>query len=99
MENHETINVEVAYATLKEQMIIPLKVPVVTKVVQAIIQSNILSVFAEIDLSQNKVGIFGKLTSLETPLREGDRVEIYRSLLADPKEIRRQRAMYRNSVK
>jgi len=92
MENPETINIEVAYATSHEQMLIPLKVPITATVVQAITQSNILSVFDEIDLDQNKVGIFSKVCSLDTHLREGDRVEIYRPLLVEPKEIRRQRA-------
>ncbi len=98
MENPKTMNVEVAYATPHEQMIIPLQVPIVTTVLQAITQSNILFIFDEIDLDQNKVGIFSKLCSLDTPLRDGDRVEIYRPLLADPKEIRRQRAALGTNV-
>jgi hypothetical protein len=54
--------------------------------------SGILKKFPEIDLAQNKLGIFGKLTKNDTVLRERDRVEIYRPLVADPKEVRRQRA-------
>jgi len=92
MENPETIHVEVAYATPKEQMIIPLEVPTTITVQQAIEKSKILLYFDEINLNQNKVGIFSKICSLDTPLREGDRVEIYRPLLADPKEVRRRRA-------
>ena len=48
--------------------------------------------FPQIDLNDNKVGVFGKLTKLDAELRSGDRVEIYRPLIADPKEVRRQRA-------
>ena len=48
--------------------------------------------FKEIDLSKNQLGIFGKITSLETKLKHKDRIEIYRPLIADPKEIRRKRA-------
>ena len=59
---------------------------------QAIRQSKIIEQFPEIDLAVNKVGVFGKLASLETALRHMDRVEIYRALIADPKEVRRQRA-------
>ena len=55
-------------------------------------KSKIIEQFPEIDLTVNKVGVFGKLASLETALRHMDRVEIYRALIADPKEVRRQRA-------
>ena len=48
--------------------------------------------YAEIDLKKNKVGVFGKLTKLDAPLRDRDRVEIYRPLIADPKEVRKKRA-------
>ncbi len=92
MENSDTIRVEVAYATPKEQVIIPLEVPVVTTAQQAIEESKIFKKFAEIDLNKNKVGIFSKPCALNQPLREGDRVEIYRPLIADPKQIRKQRA-------
>ena len=54
--------------------------------------SGILDEFPEIRLSENKVGIFGKLAKLSATLRDGDRIEIYRALIADPKEVRRQRA-------
>ena len=72
--------------------LIPLEVPQGTNVQQAIEKSNILRLFSEIDLTQNKVGIFSKICMLTTLLREGDRIEIYRSLIADPKKIRQQRA-------
>lgn len=86
------ITVEVAYALPHEQIIIPVNVAPETTAEAAIIASNIMAKFPEIDLTVNKIGIFGKLTKLDTPLRNLDRVEIYRPLIADPKEVRRQRA-------
>lgn len=84
--------VEVAYARPDQQLIIPVKLVEGMTAEMAIKQSGILEKFPEIDLSVNKIGLFGKLNSLETVLRHLDRVEIYRPLIADPKEIRRQRA-------
>lgn len=84
--------VEVAFATPQKQLI--LTVPFVEGLTaeQAIKQSGINDKFTEIDLSKNDVGIFSKPCKLDTALREGDRVEIYRALIADPKEVRRKRA-------
>ncbi len=92
MVNLSTIRVEVAYAKADEQMIIPLAVPQGTNIKQAIEISNILNLFPEIDLTQNKVGIFSRICTLNTLLREGDRIEIYRPLIADLQKIRQQRA-------
>ena len=64
-----------------------------TTAAQAITTSGVLLKFPEIDLAQSKLGIFGKLVKPDTVLREHDRVEIYRPLIADPKEVRRQRAL------
>lgn len=86
------ITVEVAYALPHEQIIIPVSVAPETTAEAAISASNIMAKFPEINLSINKIGLFGKLTKLDTPLRHLDRVEIYRPLIADPKEVRRQRA-------
>lgn len=86
------IHVEIAYALPDTQLILPLGVAPETTAEQAIIASGILQKFPDIDLSKNKIGIFGKLVKLDTVLREKDRVEIYRPLIADPKEVRRQRA-------
>lgn len=86
------ITVEVAYALSSEQLIIPIKVQDGTTAEEAIKASGIMVKFADIDLSINKIGIFGKLTKLDTKLRHLDRVEIYRPLIADPKEVRKQRA-------
>jgi len=84
--------VEVAYAELETQVIIPLTVDEGTTLEQAICQSGVLSTFSTIDLAVNKVGVFGKLGKLSQVLRERDRVEIYRKLIADPKAVRKQRA-------
>jgi putative ubiquitin-RnfH superfamily antitoxin RatB of RatAB toxin-antitoxin module len=88
----EYIEVEVAYARPDTQVIVPVKVEKGATLEDAIKLSGILHNFAEIDLAVNKVGVFGKLSKLTAPLRSGDRVEIYRALIADPKEVRRQRA-------
>jgi len=92
MANAELISVEVAYATPDEQLILKLDVPSGTTAQQAIEQSAILEHFPEIDLGSAKLGIFGKLKKPDQPLRAGDRVEIYRPLIADPKEVRKKRA-------
>ena len=87
-----TIRVEVAYATPAEQVILEVIEPPPLTVEAAIRHSGILEKFPEIDLGQNKFGIFGKAAKADALLREGDRVEIYRPLIADPKEARRKRA-------
>jgi putative ubiquitin-RnfH superfamily antitoxin RatB of RatAB toxin-antitoxin module len=86
------IRVEVAYARLHEQVLLELQVEAGSTAQQAIERSGILERFPEIDLKKNKIGIFGKAAPLTTPLQEGDRVEIYRPLIADPKEQRKRRA-------
>ncbi|MGB8339103.1 MAG: RnfH family protein [Burkholderiales bacterium] len=85
------INIEVCYALPEKQIIAHVQLRPGSAVAEAIIASKLLDEFPEIDLRKNRVGIFGKLTSLDTGLREGDRVEIYRALIADPKEARRTR--------
>lgn len=90
----ETINVEVAYATPQKQLILEVNVDAGTTVGGAIVQSGMLLEFPELEttLENSAVGIFGKLAKIETVLADGDRVEIYRPLIADPKEVRRKRA-------
>ena len=88
----EEIMVEVAYALPEEQVIISIKVPTKFNVKQAIERSGVQKKFPSIDLSKNKVGIFGKKTTLDHPLKDRDRIEIYRPLILDPKEMRRKRA-------
>ncbi len=90
--SHKNIMVEVAYALPKQQLIIPVNVADGTTAEAAVIASGIIEKFPEIDLATNKLGIFGKLIKSDTVLRHLDRVEIYRPLIADPKEVRRQRA-------
>ena len=87
------MQIEVAYALAKEQTLLSLTVSVGTTVEQAIRQSGILAKYPQINLTTDKVGIFGKMTQLETILRPQDRVEIYRPLIADAKEVRKQRAL------
>ena len=86
------IMVEVAYALPNQQLIIPVQMPPEANAEAAVRKSGVLLKFPEIDLNVNQIGIFGKLIRLDTPLRNLDRVEIYRPLIADPKEVRKQRA-------
>ena len=88
----DQIMVEVSYALPKEQIIISIKVPKNINVKQAIEKSGIQGKFPDIDLAINTVGIFGKQTTLNHSIKDRDRIEIYRPLIADPKEIRRKRA-------
>ena len=97
MSTHK-INVEVAYATAERQAIISLTVPPQTTAAAAISQSCIAVYFPEIDLAKNKIGIFGTRIGPDMVLRDRDRVEIYRSLIADPKDDRRKRAEVRNAL-
>jgi uncharacterized protein len=89
--SHE-IMVEIAYALPEQQVIIPIRMAEGTTAEEAIKASGIINKFPEIDLGVNKIGVFGKLSKLDAVLRNLDRVEIYRPLIADPKEVRRQRA-------
>lgn len=88
----EQMQVEVAYALPDRQAIVPLRVAAGTTAGQAIELSGILRLFPEIDLAVQKIGIFSKVCKDDQELREGDRVEIYRKLIADPKAVRKQRA-------
>ncbi len=90
--SNAVINIEVAYATPQSQMIVPIRVSATCTVEEAIKASAIMEEFPEIDLHENKVGIFAKLTRLDSTLQDKDRIEIYRKLIADPKAVRKQRA-------
>jgi putative ubiquitin-RnfH superfamily antitoxin RatB of RatAB toxin-antitoxin module len=92
MNAEEYFRVEVAYATRDAQAIIPVEVHIGTTAAEAVHQSGIESQFPEIDLEKNKLGIFGKRVKPQFVLHEGDRVEIYRPLTADPKVVRRELA-------
>lgn len=87
-----TINVEVIYALPEQQALLRVQLAEGATVEDAIRQSGVLEAFPDIDLAVNKVGIFSKLVKLNETVRDKDRVEIYRSLIADPKEVRRKRA-------
>lgn len=84
--------IEVAYALEDKQTLLNLEVGTDTTLKQAIELSGILELYPQINLLQDKTGIFGKIAKLDTILREKDRVEIYRPLIADPKEVRKERA-------
>ncbi len=86
------LKVEIIYALIKEQIILKLSVDNGSTIESAIKQSGILQKYPEIDLSMNQVGIFSQRKPLNHELVDGDRIEIYRELIADPKEVRRNRA-------
>lgn len=86
------IPVQVCYTLPDSSFLRSLKVPAGTTIGQAVAQSGLLQEIPGIDLAVNMVGIYGKRKSLDTVLREHDRVEVYRPLQADPKEARRRRA-------
>lgn len=88
----EQINVEVVYALPAKQEVLSVRLPQGATVRQAIEQSGILAKHPEIDLAKNKLGVFAKIAKPDALLRDRDRVEIYRPLIADPKEVRKQRA-------
>jgi putative ubiquitin-RnfH superfamily antitoxin RatB of RatAB toxin-antitoxin module len=88
----DMLNIEVVYAMPDVQMLLKRSVPAGTTVADAIRASGMLDKHPEIDLDRNKLGIFGKLTKPDALLRDKDRIEIYRPLIADPKEVRRKRA-------
>ena len=85
------INVGVAYADPDQQVWLHLKVPEGSTVYDAIPRSELLDRFPQIDLNIQKVGVFGRFVKLDTPLKEGDRVEIYCPIIADPKTVRRRK--------
>lgn len=87
-----TLQVEVVYALAERQVLLALQVAEGSTVEQVILQSQIVEQFPEIVLASAKVGVFGKLSKLSATVRNGDRIEIYRPLLADPKALRQQRA-------
>ncbi len=88
----EKIKVEVAYALPDKQSIVPLTVPEGTTALDAARQSGLTEQYEDLSLEGAKLGIFGKAVAPTQVLREGDRVEIYRPLIADPKEVRKARA-------
>ncbi|WP_117233605.1 RnfH family protein [Vibrio maerlii] len=88
----DMIHVEVVYALPHEQRVFTLVVNKNMTVEEIIQQSGVLSLYPDVDLKKNKVGVFSRNVKLDAMVRDKDRIEIYRPLLADPKEIRRKRA-------
>ena len=87
------IKIEVAYAkNAREQVIIPCEVPAFSNIAQCVRQSEILKKYSELSLETIQVGVFGVKKNLLDILQDGDRIEIYRPLMTDPKELRRLKA-------
>ena len=86
------MHIEVAYALENKQTLLNIEVDAGTTLKQAIEISGLLTLYPQINLMTDKTGIFGKIAKLDTVLREKDRVEIYRPLIADPKQVRKERA-------
>lgn len=91
----ERIDVEVIYATPSNQILVSLKLPPGSTIEQALEKSGVAFQFPEIKLVAGLFGIYGKLADLTTQLRSGDRVEIYRPLVANPRQMRKLRALSR----
>jgi putative ubiquitin-RnfH superfamily antitoxin RatB of RatAB toxin-antitoxin module len=89
---YSTISVEVVYGLPEKQALLKVEVPKGCTAGQAIERSGIREVFPDMEVNPDSIGVFGKKVPPEQPLLNGDRVEIYRPLIADPKESRRQRA-------
>ena len=88
----KSLRVEIAFATAEAQIVKELFVPDGATIAEVIEQSGLLQAFPQIDLASNPIGIYGTHASLEDRVHDGDRVEIYRPLIADPKKVRRERA-------
>jgi uncharacterized protein len=85
------MNVGVCYAEVDRQLWMRLEVPDDSTIEQAINLSGVLTLYPAINLSSQKVGIFGKISPLDATVKEGDRVEIYRQITADPQTVQRRR--------
>lgn len=90
--NQDKLTVEVAYATPERQKIIHCRVPPQTTLIEAVESSGLVALFPELDLTTVTFGIWGKVKPAKTLLEDGQRIEVYRPLIADPKESRRRRA-------
>ena len=85
------MNVGVCYAMADRQIWLKLEVPDESTIIDAINLSGLLTQYPEIDLENQKVGVFGKIAKLDTVLKEGDRVEVYRKITVDPAQVQRRR--------
>ncbi|MDR0576159.1 MAG: RnfH family protein [Candidatus Accumulibacter sp.] len=95
----ESIAVEVVYALTDRQELVALTLPAGATAREAVERSGLSGKFPEIDLAKNKLGVFAKVVKPDAVLRDRDRVEIYRPLIADPKEVRKQRAAEGKTMK
>jgi putative ubiquitin-RnfH superfamily antitoxin RatB of RatAB toxin-antitoxin module len=94
----EMLRVSVSYATAAREILRELEVAPGATIEQAIVQSGVLAEIGELDLAAHPVGIYGKKKPLDTVLRAHDRIEIYRPLVADPKDSRRRRAQKKDGA-
>ena len=92
MPSNPPLNIEVAYAEPGKQRLLAFQVACGTTARQAVLQSALVTEFPHVDFAAAPIGIFGKKVKDSAQLREGDRVEVYRALLIDPKENRRRKA-------
>ncbi|KMK51257.1 protein RnfH [[Actinobacillus] muris] len=99
MVSESKIVIEVVYAYPDKYFTKTLSLDTPISIQNAILQSGVLQKYTEIDLRENKVGIFSRPVKLTDLVEHGDRIEIYRPLIADPKEIRRQRAAQQKTEK
>lgn len=99
MANADTLHIQLCYALPEAAVLLELDIRQGSTLEEAINQSGLLSQYPDIDLSTNKVGVYGKLKPLDTKARDGDRIEIYRPLRADPMESRRRRAQHKTRSK
>ena len=90
--SQENISVEVVLAMPERQELVALEIPEGATLADAIAASGLPEMFEDFEVDPSMVGIFSEKASLDQVLRDGDRVEIYRPLIVDPKEVRRQRA-------
>ena len=88
----ESITVEVVYPLPQKQEIFTVRLPAGSTLREAVEASGVMKKYPEIDLAKDKPGVYAKLAKPDAPLRDRDRIEIYHHLIADPKEVRKQRA-------
>ncbi|MCL1077082.1 RnfH family protein [Parashewanella spongiae] len=91
-QTQQSYDVDVVYALPKQQKIISVTITSGTTAIEALKQSKMQQFFPEIDLEKVKLGVFNNLIKHDTELQAGDRLEVYRPLIADPKDVRRRRA-------
>ena len=88
----ESITIDVVYPLPQKQEIFTVSLPAGSTLFEAVEASGVMKKYPEIDLAKDKPGVYAKLAKPDAPLRDRDRIEIYHHLIADPKEVRKQRA-------